>query len=94
MQKSDAIHSPSQKNTFQIAGRRLTQLSRRNIHQKSTCWVSIWFSSETRLGPVLSRHVVSGRVTQLTLVLLAGTPVFGIDEEQRRLGVMVDDVAD
>ena len=39
-------------------------------------------------------HAVGGWVGQQTLVLLAGAPVLGVDEEQRRLGVMDDDVTD
>lgn len=42
-------------------------------------------------GPALPAHVGSSWVGQHTLFLLARAAVFGIDEEQRRLGVMADD---
>lgn len=51
---------------------------------------SVWFSLS---GPALLQ-IVTGRIRQQTLVLVAGAPVFSINEDQRGLGVMVNDVTD
>lgn len=45
-------------------------------------------------GPVLAGHAVASWLGQQALVLMAGAAVLGIDEQQRRLGIMADDAAD
>lgn len=52
------------------------------------------FSLDSSLsGPVLSRHRISSRVREETLVLLVRVPFLGINEEEGILGVIVNDVS-